>query len=257
MSNRVAFKAFTGGVTYEPETLALIARFTTPATDGLKTAINNAIIDLKAGGYWAVAEHIHKFNMLAIDQCLWDWAGNWNPSLVGTPVFTAKQGITSNAGGYISSNFPLNAGSQYVRDSATWFNGKYNIVSIGNDADGYFDNVALYGVHMQITGTYHRFNSLGSNPTAYPMQNGYNILRRVDNSNYHFYNGIWQTVTVNSVALNGGIPCMGIVMDETGVGFWANTSTHHTDAKFAGLSEADCDAIRVIFETFDAAVAAL
>ncbi len=108
----------------EPETEALVARFSTPPSAARKTLINNLIKSLKADGVWS---KLDAFYVMAAET---EQAGqrNWikdahNLSPVNSPTFTADRGYDFNGTTqYLSTQYtPSTEAVQYALDSASLF----------------------------------------------------------------------------------------------------------------------------------------
>lgn len=128
---------------YEAETVALIARLSGSPTTAMKDLIDVTIKSLKANGgatkYWNRMDVISFLNLDATGNLL-NWKTNANnPSLVGSPTFTAKLGITVNGtdAQYVNTNFkPFSQGVNYTQDNASYVIMK----NVATSKDGYFGN---------------------------------------------------------------------------------------------------------------------
>lgn len=109
---------------YETESEAIFAAFTTPPDDTRKGLIDNLVVALKTDGVWAKLDVLDVFAAADSQAALINWKapGTFNPSLVGAPTFTADRGFTTNgSSSYINTNFnPVTAGGQFTQNSAAF-----------------------------------------------------------------------------------------------------------------------------------------
>jgi len=246
---------------YEAETLTLIAKYTTPATEPLTIALDTLIKGLKAGGspsYWSRIDCLQKYNLLAIDQIVFNFKCNgfWDATLVGSPTFAPKLYIETAATGtkYVDTNFIPANGVNFQQNDASWFDG---IVAFTTSSyNGCFTTgkgLVFRGGNADGRGF---FNSATVNDPLLNIQIGYNIQTRNGANTATIYNGGWNANNVASAARP----------DHTSlVGAWHNnavvsgltTTRNKTQLFGAYFSNAEADAIRTLLETFDITVAAL
>lgn len=88
-----------GGVAgaYSAEAEALFARFTTPATSGRKTLINDLIVALKNAGVWTKYDAFYMCAAETVQAAQRNWVADaFNLSEVNAPAFVADRGYTPN-----------------------------------------------------------------------------------------------------------------------------------------------------------------
>jgi len=91
---------------FEPETIALVARYGTPPAAPLKTLIDKTYNDLKYNGIYASLVQFTKANIHNETDAKLNWIGNTFPIVpVGTPTFTAKKGWKATSAKYLKSGF--------------------------------------------------------------------------------------------------------------------------------------------------------
>lgn len=157
--------AFGDGVrVFHPETVALLSRFSTPATDAWAAAYNDVLVaPLKVEGIFAKLDYLHVWDAndaQSSDQNVIQNAHNATRN--GTLTHTPKQGIVSNGStGYVNENFnPGDGGSHlYTQNSAM-----IGFWSRTNNSGAVMDIGARVGANIQNT-TLNARN--GSNAAAY------------------------------------------------------------------------------------------
>lgn len=117
------FEFGTGGVSYDADTLALLARFTTPATPARTGAIDALIVALKNAGVWSKLDILHVFAGADSQAALRNWKSeSFTAMTVNSPTFVADRGYTGDGSssylttGYDPSTSP--AGMTMAQDSA-------------------------------------------------------------------------------------------------------------------------------------------
>ena len=91
---------------FEPETIALVARYGTPPSASLKTLIDKTYADLKYNAIYNSLVQFTKANIHNETDAKLNWIGNTFPIVpIGSPVFTAKQGWACVIGKYLKSGF--------------------------------------------------------------------------------------------------------------------------------------------------------
>lgn len=111
-----------GAVVYEPETIALLARFTTPPTNTVKTKINNRFKALKnsaAGNLLLVSDMLYWFDLHDSQAMRRNvLADQFNLTAIGSPIHTPGVGV---AGDGSSAALTATVGSlaHYMQDAAT------------------------------------------------------------------------------------------------------------------------------------------
>lgn len=108
-------------VAYEPEAIALFARFTTPPTDARKTLINDF---WKTAGVKAVMAELDAFYILAAADSQagrQNWVADlYNLTPVSAPTFTADRGYQGDgSAAWLSTGVNANALTKYKQDSAS------------------------------------------------------------------------------------------------------------------------------------------
>lgn len=113
------------GSSYQAETEAIAAAFTTPPTTARKDLIDAAVVALKSAGVWTKLDALYAFAAADSQAALINWKapGTFNCTEVNAPVFTADQGFTGASTKYLDSGFnPTTAPSpKFVQDSASAF----------------------------------------------------------------------------------------------------------------------------------------
>lgn len=109
---------------YDPDATALFVRFTTPANDTRKAAINALILALKAAGVWTKLDVLHVYAAHDAQAARQNWIGNFaNATAVGGPTFTTDRGYAGNgSSSYLNLNFNPGDGGTYkfLRDVAAY-----------------------------------------------------------------------------------------------------------------------------------------
>lgn len=130
-----------GGVVYEPEALALFARFTTPPTTQRKGLINNAIKSLKTAGVWSKLDGLYVLAAADAQAARQNWiADTYNLTAVSSPSFTTDRGYQGDgSSSYLDSNFnPIAAVSpKFTQDSGSM--GIWSRTDLANGAATSFD----------------------------------------------------------------------------------------------------------------------
>lgn len=114
---------FAGG-TFEAATIALLARFTTPATPQRQVQINTLISALVSSGVWTKLDALYVMAAADAQAAQRNWIANsFNLSVAaGSPVFTADRGYaTDGAASKLTTSFnPTTASSpKFVLDDAS------------------------------------------------------------------------------------------------------------------------------------------
>lgn len=107
------------GVRYEPEALALFARFTTPPTSLRKTEINALIKALKTAGVWGKLDALYILAAADGQAARRNWiADQYNMSVVSSPTFTVDRGYTGDGtSSYLDTTYTPGSG-KYALNSA-------------------------------------------------------------------------------------------------------------------------------------------
>lgn len=114
------------GVGFDPYSIALFPRFTTPPTDARKVLINNFFVALRAAGILGPTPKL---------DCLWVMAAadaqaaqrNWiadafNLTPTSGPTFAADRGYTGGSSSYLDTGFnPSAAAGHFAQNSAAAF----------------------------------------------------------------------------------------------------------------------------------------
>lgn len=198
------------GAGYDPDALALFARFTTPATDARKALINTLILALKAAGVWTKLDVLHVYAAHDAQAARQNWKGNFaNATAVGGPTFTTDRGYAGNgSSSYLNLNFNPGDGGTYkfLRDDAAY--GVWNrTASPSGGSFGFARNASLEGnAPLMSTGFRPRVNqsAIGTTLTTTGVV-GHFVGRR--NSNVQtegFENGV--SVGTNSAVASTAIP---------------------------------------------------
>lgn len=111
-----------GGVVYEPETEALVARFTTAPTTQRKGLINDLIKSLKSSGIWVTQDEIAILASHDAQAARRNWIGDrYNLTPVSAPVFTVDRGyIGDGSAARLASGFnPSTAAGKFSLNSAS------------------------------------------------------------------------------------------------------------------------------------------
>jgi hypothetical protein len=253
-------------VSFEAETSALIARFTTTATNGLTSAIDTLIKGLKAGvhhaggTWWDKIDVLQKYNMLAVDQCLPNWKANvWNATLVNSPTFTPKSGILGRDTPIrcINTGFIPSNGVNFQQNDASWFTGIVICPQTDAFEGGYNTAPAFLGCYTRPDGAFDNLNSDGtSTPSRVKTANTYNILTRSAAAVSRIYNGVgWYAGnTMSAGRTTATMHAVGCDQDGTITGSVNSSKGQLFGAYF---TDAECDSIRVLLEAFDTTVAGL
>jgi hypothetical protein len=99
-----------GGSSYvfvNAEAAALVARFTTPATEARKPLIDNLVGALKTAGVWAKSDALYIKAAETAQAGRQNWIQNlYNLSALNSPTFTADRGYKGDGStSYLSTNF--------------------------------------------------------------------------------------------------------------------------------------------------------
>lgn len=95
-----------GGVIYEPETYALLARMSQEPTIALKELINKTVVDLKTEGIWDKLAQFNKCNIHNAADAVLNWKGDiFNLVAVNSPSYIPKKGFKTASGQYLKSGF--------------------------------------------------------------------------------------------------------------------------------------------------------
>lgn len=133
--------AFT--ITYEAESNAIFAAFSTPPTTSRKILINNCVLALKNAGAWTLLDMLQVYAAADSQAALVNWKspGTFDGSLVNAPTFVADRhfsfdGVTN----YVDTNFnPFPGGVNFVRDSAYMAGWSRQAASTTNPFIGAYD----------------------------------------------------------------------------------------------------------------------
>lgn len=108
-----------GGVSYEPETLALVARFTTPPTTQRKGEINSLIAALKTAGVWVKLDILYLLAAADAQAAQRNWIADANNlTEVSAPTFTTDRGYTGNGtSSYLDTGHTPGSGHYALNDA--------------------------------------------------------------------------------------------------------------------------------------------
>lgn len=115
-------------VVYEPEAIALFARFTTLPVDARKTLINNLVKALKTAGVWTKLDALYLTAAADAQAGQRNWiADAFNLTPVNSPTFTADRGYAGNgSSSYLNTGISLAAGglkaTQDANGGGVWLN---------------------------------------------------------------------------------------------------------------------------------------
>jgi hypothetical protein len=146
--NRTGQQLWTPEPIYDAATIALIARLTGSPTVAMQDLIDVTIKSLKAEGgatkYWDRMDVIVFLNLDVVENCL-NWKANaTNPSMVNSPTFAAKLGVTTNGTDtqYIDTNWKQTThGVKFTQNDASYI----FIKNVTTSKDGYFGCYAATG----------------------------------------------------------------------------------------------------------------
>ena len=116
------------GAGFEPETEALVARFTTPPTAARKSLINDLIKALKVAGVWSKLDALYLVAAADAQAGQRNWTQNlYNLTPVNAPTFTADRGYAGNGtSSYLNMGINLSLGglkaSQNANGGGVWVN---------------------------------------------------------------------------------------------------------------------------------------
>lgn len=116
--------AANGGISFLPETEALVARFTTPPTYARKVLINTTIGSLISGGVWSKLDALYVIAAEDAQAARRNWlADQYNATAISSPTFTTDRGYAGNGTtSYLTTGFnPVTAGGNYSQNSAVLF----------------------------------------------------------------------------------------------------------------------------------------
>lgn len=122
----------TGGASYDTASEAIFAAFTTPPTTTRKGQIDTLVLALKADGIWSKLDGLYVFAAADSQAALINWKnpGTYNGTTVNSPTFTADEGFTGTATGYITTGFNAStAGGNWSQNS-----GHYGAWNLNNPA---------------------------------------------------------------------------------------------------------------------------
>lgn len=106
---------------FSTETLALIARFTTPPTYGRVVLINTLIGSLVTAGVWSKLDTLYVMAAADAQAASLNWVStSYSLTAVSSPTFTADRGYAGDGvSSYLRTGFvPSTAGGQFVLNSA-------------------------------------------------------------------------------------------------------------------------------------------
>lgn len=111
---------------FSPFSVAIFEAFTTPPTNARKTAIDDCVKALVAGGVWDKLDVLYMLAAADSQAALVNWVnpGTYDGTLVNSPTFTADEGFTGNGSStLITTGFnPTSAPSpKFIQDSASLF----------------------------------------------------------------------------------------------------------------------------------------
>jgi hypothetical protein len=115
----------TAPASYETESEAIFAAFTTPPDNAHKAAINFFVLALKAASIWNKFDFLYGLAAADSQAARINWVnpGTYNATVVGSPTFTADRGYVGASGAYLSSGFnPTTAPSpKFTQNDASMF----------------------------------------------------------------------------------------------------------------------------------------
>ncbi len=123
----------------EAETVAIVAAYGTPPSNGRQNAINAFVVALKNASAWTHLKGLHIYAANDATGRLINWAspGTFNCTEVGTPTYTSDVGVAASAGNYLTTGFnPTTAGTpKFAQNDA------FMAVAVMNDTN---DTAAAY-----------------------------------------------------------------------------------------------------------------
>lgn len=213
-----------GGQGYDPATVALLARMTSPTTENA-TAINNCIVALKAAGVWDKLDVLQVYACNAEANALLNWKGTSYSATNNGATFTANRGVAGDAAStWLDTGFnPTGSGRVYATNSAhvsIW------IETDGADNDGHGAATTAYVRHASsnVTGRINDATTSTFGATS-PAIGLMSLIRRAVDDKRGFHNGVQvgSTLTTASVSLPNAT---------MGIGRW-NTNATYTDDRIA------------------------
>jgi hypothetical protein len=147
-----------GGVVYEPETEALVARFTTPPTTERMGVINDLIKSLKNESIWSKLDALYITAAATAQAARQNWiADAYNLTAVSAPTFTADRGYAGDGvSSYLETNLnPATApGLKQSQDDITimvWSRtaGQSNNGDVGNTASFIAPRIATDDINFR------------------------------------------------------------------------------------------------------------
>jgi hypothetical protein len=250
-----------GGSSYETESEAIFAAFTTPPDDTRKGHINSLVAELKAASAWDdfVFLYVHAAADSQAAKINWKNPGSLTATEVNSPSFTTDRGFTGNGtSSYLSSGYNLSSGGGvYTQNSAHM--GSYAITNV----DGTRVDISINGAspgawvvprtsnNITIRANDATTTSRGGTVTT---SVGHTMWSRTGASLVRVYRDGSQVGADVTVASTG------IANDVVRVGAGASTFSNRQIAIAhigAGLSDAKAAAIASAFATYLTAVGAI
>jgi hypothetical protein len=156
---------------YQAETNAIAAAFTTPPTTARKNLIDAAVVSLKSAGVWTKLDALYAFAAADSQAAKINWKapGTFNATEVNAPAFVADLGFTGASTKYLDSGYnPTTAPSaKYTLNNAGLF--AWSLTATGIDADiAGGDVTAAISFRPRSTGnqTFLRLNQGSTNVTV-------------------------------------------------------------------------------------------
>lgn len=244
---------------YLAETLALVAGFTTPATTGLKDAIDTLIKGLKTPGYWDRIDCLEKYNALAIDQIWFNWktATSIASRSTANMAFVAKTGLkgTAVSDGYILTGWIPSNGVQYTQNAASMIIGRYNAI-----ATSFWDGTIDGGSKAFLVrgdGNYTNINGTSVASGLGQLISGYHMVIRTSSTKIRVYNnGTWTELTNTSTGRSTKEMYLN-AYNNNGSPLNISYSGYNTYLAGDKFSDVEAGAIRTLLIAYDTAISAL
>jgi hypothetical protein len=144
--------AAAGYVFANAEAEALVARFTTPATNDRKALIDTMVGALKTASIWSKLDCLYVMAAANAQAAQRNWkADAYNLTPVSSPTFTADRGYQGdNSAAYLGTGFnPTAAAGQYAQDAAAY--GVWSLTAAASSGTTQIDmGCTLTGVRADI-----------------------------------------------------------------------------------------------------------
>ena len=181
-------------VSYQAETEAIAAAFTTPPTTARKNLIDQAVVALKTAGIWAKLDALYLFAAADSQAAKINWKapGTYDAAEVTAPTFTADQGFTGASTKYLNSGFnPATATTpKYVQDSAAAFAWSLTNVDVGGGILGYVTSTGLIVLPKFASSFNHTINAAASTGVGNGDSTGlYTVVRTAASAHEAYKNG--------------------------------------------------------------------